>query len=167
MFSHIYLKSIALLHIYFFILSLFIHFHVLLLSVLGARLLCTIDSITHIWIYLVLKQTQYRARFFNLTEDVQYFVNLLVRPVPLNQWVHIGASWNRDTVQGQLFVDGKMIKTKSGKSNLGGLDLVSNSHAVYDIGFKRMDGDKFHGYIRDLRVFRKALTEEEMTRVRG
>ena len=98
---------------------------------------------------------------------MQYFVNLLVRPVPLNQWVHIGASWNRDTVQGQLFVDGKLIKTKSGRSNLGSLDLVSNSHAVYDIGFKRMDGAKFHGYIRDLRVFRKALTEEEMTHVRG
>ena len=87
--------------------------------------------------------------------------------MPLNQWVHIGASWNRDTVQGQVFVDGKLMVTTPGRSDLGSLDLMSNSHAVYDIGLKRDSGNKFYGYIQDLHVFRKVLTEEEMTRVRG
>ena len=57
--------------------------------------------------------------------------------------------------------------TKPGRSDLGSLDLKRNSHAVYDIGLKRDSGNKFYGYIQDLHVFRKVLTEEEMTRVRG
>ena len=87
--------------------------------------------------------------------------------MPLNQWVHIGASWNRDTVQGQVFVGGKLMVTTPGRSDLGSLDLISNSDAVFDIGLKRDSGKKFYGYIRDLHVFRKVLTEEEMTLVRG
>ena len=87
--------------------------------------------------------------------------------MPLNQWVHIAASWNRDTVQGQVFVDGKLMVTTPGSSDLGSLDLMSNSHAVYDIDLKRDSGHKFYGYIRNLHVFRKVLTEEEMTLVRG
>ena len=81
--------------------------------------------------------------------------------------MHIGASWNRDTVQGQVFVEGKLMGTTSGRSDLGSLDMASNSHAVDDIGMKRNTGDRFYGYIRDLRVFKKALTEEEMALDRG
>ena len=66
-----------------------------------------------------------------------------------------------------MFVNGKLMGTASGRSDLGSLDLMKNSHAVYDIGLKRDSVERFHGYIRDLHVFRKALTQEEMTFVRG
>ena len=66
-----------------------------------------------------------------------------------------------------MFVGGKLMVTTPGRSDLGSLDLISNSDAVFDIGLKRDSGKKFYGYIRDLHVFRKVLTEEEMTLVRG
>ena len=39
-----------------------------------------------------------------------------------------------------------------------------NSHTVYDIGLKRDTSSKFKGHIKDLAVFGKALSPDEINR---
>ena len=57
----------------------------------------------------------------------------------------------------------EIIKGRKSVSN-GPLDLIENDHTVFDIGLKRDSINKptFDGYMRDLLVVDKALSEDEV-----
>ena len=90
------------------------------------------------------------------------------RPVPRNQWTHLGLTWNRETAEARFFINGIWKGTQAGETDQGGIDLMKNDHSVYDIGFKRdTDSHKFHGHLREFLVFRKALSQEELVSVKS
>ena len=43
------------------------------------------------------------------------------------------------------------------------LDFKNSGHTVYDIGFKRDTAETVHGYFSDLMVYKRELSENEIT----
>ena len=44
----------------------------------------------------------------------------------------------------------------------GDMTYMANSHSVYDVGLKKDDGVVLRGYLRDLAVFGKVLSSQEI-----
>ena len=76
--------------------------------------------------------------------------------------MHVAFTWSRDRKEGILYINGN--KTDSKSVSNGPLDLIENNHTVFDIGLKRDSINKptFDGYMRDLLVVDKALSEDEV-----
>ena len=90
---------------------------------------------------------------------------LFSRTVPDNEWTHLATAWDRDAAKLSMYVNGELTKTAQGGSV--SLDLKKNDHAAYEIGLLRGDGTTFHGSIKELIIFDRALDEEEVKVVRG
>ena len=86
------------------------------------------------------------------------------RSPPVDKWFHMAAVWDRNANEAYLFLDGQKVGTEAQAS---GSYLRDNSHTVYDIGLKRDSTDTLRGYLRDLIIFGKALTEEELVNITG
>lgn len=77
-----------------------------------------------------------------------------------NQWVHIAATYSNTNSLFNLYINGELSKS-FGIS--GGLDPDSSS---FTIGRKPdTDSNYFHGYIDEVRVFNKALTQNELHKI--
>ena len=71
--------------------------------------------------------------------------------------------WDRGDLKGRYFINGVLTNVESPSADGGyGYDLVSSNHAVYDIGLKRDSKFVFHGYLRDLMVYKRALDTQEI-----
>ncbi|XP_022782822.1 uncharacterized protein LOC111323679 isoform X2 [Stylophora pistillata] len=84
------------------------------------------------------------------------------REIIPNKWMHVAFTWSRDRKEGILYING-IGNGKKRSSNVHS-DLIKNEHKVFDIGLKRdsMDYPTFNGYMRDLLVVNKALSEDEV-----
>ena len=79
----------------------------------------------------------------------------------MNEWQHVSFVWDRESLKGRTYINGDLTGEQTALSG-NGYDLVSNSHAVYDIGVKRDSNLLFHGYLRDLMIIKRALTANEV-----
>ena len=79
----------------------------------------------------------------------------------LNRWQHVAFVWDREARKGRFYINGVLEGEQHARAG-NGYDLVSNSHAVYDIGLKRDSKILFHGYLRDLMIIRRALAANEV-----
>lgn len=89
---------------------------------------------------------------------------LFYRTPPIDKWFHAVAVWDRDANETYLFLDGRKIKTQAVSSDTF---FQNNNQLFYDIGQKRDAGHTLKGYLRDLIVFRRALTGEEINEIAG
>ena len=85
------------------------------------------------------------------------FTSHVRRKIETDHWEHVAFTWNRNAAT--LFINGVLIK-KSFPQIVA--DLVSSSHHVYDIGFKRDSSHYAGGFFRDLHLYKRALTAEEV-----
>ena len=76
----------------------------------------------------------------------------------------MAAAWDQVTNEAYLALDGQKVGTQAQAS---GLILRDNSKTVYDIGLKRDSGATLRGYLKDLMIIGKALTQEELANVTG
>ena len=76
----------------------------------------------------------------------------------------MAAAWDQNANEAYIFLDGQKVGTEAQTS---GSHLKANSHTVYDIGLKRDSGDTLRGYVRDLMIIEKALSEEELVNITG
>ncbi|WP_406684401.1 choice-of-anchor D domain-containing protein [Seonamhaeicola sp. MEBiC1930] len=77
-----------------------------------------------------------------------------------NQWVHVAATFKCDCLSGDfnLYINGNLEETSSPSS--GGFNTDTSS---FTIGRQPdTDSNYFHGYIDEVRVFNKALSENEL-----
>ena len=74
----------------------------------------------------------------------------------------MAAAWDQDTNEVYILLDGQKVGTQNQAS---GSYLGNNSHTVYDIGLKRDGSWTLRGYLRDLMIIGKALTEEELANI--
>ncbi|KAK3731328.1 hypothetical protein QZH41_010791 [Actinostola sp. cb2023] len=80
--------------------------------------------------------------------------------VILNQWTHVAVSWDRMTKQAKIFQDGiQIIQVTSAYSDL---DLPNNIRSYFDVGFKRDSQTVINGAMRELVVFNRPLTSQEV-----
>ena len=86
------------------------------------------------------------------------------RHTPVDKWFHMAAAWDQDTNEAYLVLDGQKVGTQA---QANGSFLRDNSNRVYDIGLKRDTGETLRGYLKDLIIIGKALTQEELANVTG
>ena len=76
----------------------------------------------------------------------------------------MAAAWDQIANEAYVFLNGQKVGTEAQES---GSYLRDNSHTVYDIGLKRDGGETLKGYLRDLMIIGKAVTEEELVNITG
>lgn len=92
---------------------------------------------------------------FNLGDGSVWGVGMSsVAPIPLNQWVHVAATWDSATGEAKLYINGQWDSTST--LNL----VVGNNAAVRGIGQKpAFDTSTFPGMIDEVRVWNTVLDE--------
>lgn len=83
---------------------------------------------------------------------------------PVDKWFHVAAAWDQLTNEATLFLDGRKVGSQAQSS---GSYLKDNSNTLYDIGLKRDTGDTLRGFLRDLIIIGKALSEKEIATLSG
>ena len=81
--------------------------------------------------------------------------------------MHVAFTWSREKRVGKLYVDGFEEGEQSVQGSVINLDANPTGHSVFDIGLKRdsMDQSAFHGYLRDLMVFDRAISAEDVENI--
>lgn len=75
-------------------------------------------------------------------------------------------AWDRNINKLYLFLDGQEAGSKDLSSDAG--PQAYNPSALYDIGLIRNSDFKLKGYLKDLMVIGRAVTEEELvTKITG
>lgn len=81
--------------------------------------------------------------------------------VPKQTWVHLAVTISKSNKTTAGYVNG-VLKGSANSSFTGDWTFMANNHTVYDIGLKRDGGRAFHGHLKDLAVFSKVLSLEEI-----
>ena len=74
-------------------------------------------------------------------------------------------TWSRENRTGELFSNGTQIGTKEVEDHNRPIDLNPTGHTVFDIGYKRDSKTTLHGYLRDLMVITRAISDEEVKNI--
>ncbi|KAJ7363158.1 C-type lectin domain 19 member A [Desmophyllum pertusum] len=111
--------------------------------------------------------TEFSANFRDHIEsqvknDSQRLTRLLAQSPPIGNWFHVAAVWDRNVNETRLFLDAQKVGAEPVQSDSY---LRDNSHAVYDIGLKRDTNETLRGYLRDLMIIGRALSDEELTNI--
>ena len=86
--------------------------------------------------------------------------------VPRQTWFHLAITWKKDTKTMVGYVNG-LVKGTYVSTFTGDMTYMTNSHNTYDIGFKRDSSQSIQGHVKDLAVFGRVLTAEEIQGVYG
>lgn len=79
-----------------------------------------------------------------------------------NAWKHVAVTWDQGSRFLKVYITGIVeARIKVGNSFLS-LELRKNSHSFYQLGKNEDSGETFHGLIRKLKVFKKALSRDEI-----
>ena len=76
-------------------------------------------------------------------------------------------TWSRENRTGELFNNGTRTGIQVVKDEKKTIDLNPTNHPRFDIGLKRDDGTgkTLHGYLRDLMVITRAISDEEVKNI--
>ena len=81
--------------------------------------------------------------------------------VQTNVWTHLAMTWRRADRTAKLYINGTKVLELEADANPV-LDFKNSGHTVYDIGYKRDNGETSHGYFSDLMVFNLELSQSEI-----
>jgi len=70
-------------------------------------------------------------------------------------------TWRRTDRKAKLYINGDMKEELVADDNPV-IDVKNSGHTVYDIGFKRDNGETSHAYYSDLMVFDRDLSDSEI-----
>ena len=71
-------------------------------------------------------------------------------------------TWDQNKRLATIFFDGKEKGSKVADTALSSYEIMNNSHSFYQIGSKNDSGETFYGLIRNLKVFKKVLSDREI-----
>ncbi|MCH8519678.1 MAG: hypothetical protein LAT82_02890 [Nanoarchaeota archaeon] len=77
---------------------------------------------------------------------------------PVNQWSHVAFTYNNDTNQTKLFIDGEVVYIHN--ENFGNLSTFRESHTIGD---SHRILRPFNGFISDFELFNRTLNEYEIS----
>ena len=89
------------------------------------------------------------------------------RAISYNVWVHVAATWSQVNRIAKIFIDGIETASKSANAGLSSYEIMSNSHTYYQVGVKKDSSETFYGFVRDLKVFKRLLTANEIMQEAG
>ena len=95
--------------------------------------------------------------------NYQHTLQLITdQPLPLNQWHHVGSSFDHETEMASLWLNGKQVKEK----NIGHgrpVPLVTQDNVI--IGTKGGQDPYFKGRITALGIYKDALTKKKINAI--
>ena len=80
--------------------------------------------------------------------------------------MHVVASWNEEERLGSIFLNG-LPRGRHNPTGKSSYSAMNNSHSVYIIGAQsktnaELGGKTLHGFIKELKVFKRALNKSEI-----
>ena len=96
-----------------------------------------------------------------------YYIFFIVRKIPYGVWLHVAASWDAQKKTGTIFVNGvESDKQIVHDAKLKSYRARNSSHTHYWVGThsERLadPGKTLYGFVKDLKVFKKALNGSEL-----
>lgn len=91
----------------------------------------------------------------------------LFRAISYNVWVHVAVTWSQVSRIAKIFIDGKEAGSKTATAGLSSYEIMSNDHTYYQVGSKNDSSETFYGFVRDLKVFKRLLTANEIKQEAG
>ena len=82
--------------------------------------------------------------------------------IAVGEWMHVASTWSRENRIGKLYINGIQTGQQGVTDPTKSLDLNPTGHKVFDIGLKRDAGNTLDGYLRDLIVIGKAISDQEL-----
>ncbi|MBV6518478.1 MAG: hypothetical protein E3K33_00975 [Candidatus Brocadia sp.] len=77
----------------------------------------------------------------------------------VGSWHHVTGTYNKTTGEQKLYVDGALVNTQM--HSAGNTIVPLNTYDVMGIGHLRVNGGHFNGVLDDIRLYRRALTDQE------
>ena len=102
---------------------------------------------------------------YHLIPSIIFIVFFSKSNVLVKQWTFITGTWDRATKEATIYQDGAQVGQKNSSRN--DLDLPNHVRSVFDVGYKRDSNTPMHGEMRDLAVFDRALTSQEIKLIEG
>ena len=81
------------------------------------------------------------------------------QPLPLNQWHHVGSSYDNKTGEASLWLNGKQMKQNVGV----GMPLATQDNVI--LGAKSGEGRSFQGRITAMGIFKVALNKNQINAI--
>lgn len=79
----------------------------------------------------------------------------------------MAVTWDQGSRIAKIFQNGTEDATKSAINGLSSYEIMSNSHSYYQIGSKKDSGQTFYGFVRNLKVFNRLLSSNEIKHEAG
>lgn len=79
----------------------------------------------------------------------------------------MAVTWSQVSRIAKIFTDGIESGTKGANAGLSSYEIMSNSHTYYQVGMKKDSSETFYGFVRDLKVFKRLLTADEINQEAG
>lgn len=76
-------------------------------------------------------------------------------------------TWSQFSRISKIFIDGMESSSKGANTGLSSYEIMSNSHTYYQVGIKKDSSETFYGFVRDLKVFKRLLTADEISQEAG
>ena len=89
------------------------------------------------------------------------------RAISYNVWVHVAVTWSQVSRIAKIFIDGIEAGSKSANAGLSSYEIMSNSHTYYQVGIRKDSSETFYGFVRDVKVFKRLLTANEIKQEAG
>ena len=89
------------------------------------------------------------------------------RAISYNVWVHVAVTWSQLDRIAKIFIDGIEAASKAANAGLSSYEIMSNSHTYYQVGLKKDSSETFYGFVRDIKVFKRLLTTNEIEQEAG
>lgn len=74
----------------------------------------------------------------------------------------MAVTWDQESRLGKIFINGTENARNRAFTGLTNYEVMENSHSFYQIGKMKDSGKTFHGLVRELKVFKKALSDNEI-----
>ena len=89
----------------------------------------------------------------------------LYRASPIDEWFHAAVAWKKSSKEVCLFIDGQEV----GKASVPSYITFRDDFPLfYDIGHMRdLASESLKGYLRDLMIFGRDLTGNELSTMAG
>ncbi|XP_078345658.1 uncharacterized protein LOC144631143 [Oculina patagonica] len=89
-------------------------------------------------------------------------VNVCGGYIITGEWMHVASTWSRENRVGKVYINGIQTGQQLVTDPAQSLDLNPTGHMVFDIGLKRDSGSTLDGYLRDLILIDKAISDQEL-----
>ncbi|XP_078354657.1 uncharacterized protein LOC144639240 isoform X1 [Oculina patagonica] len=104
----------------------------------------------------------WKTLFFQFRNKDRVDLLAMYTAISFGVWIHVAVTWSQGSRIAKIFINGTEAASKSANAGLSSYEIMSNSHLYYQVGSKKDTSETFYGFVRDLKVFKKLLNDNEI-----